>query len=47
MGRRGHDSLIAKHSYYVAMIPVGLDTIGSVVYEDKRKQVTPESPVPV
>lgn len=32
---------------YVAMIPVGLDTIGSVVYEDKWKQVTPENPVPV
>jgi phosphatidylserine decarboxylase len=32
---------------YVAMIPVGLDTIGSVVFEDKFKQVTPEHPVPI
>ena len=29
------------------MIPVGLDTIGSVVFEEKWKKVTPEHPVPV
>ena len=29
------------------MIPVGLDSVGSVVFEDKFRKVTPDQPVPV
>jgi phosphatidylserine decarboxylase len=29
------------------MVPVGLDTIGSVVFEEQFKHVTPANPLPV
>ena len=45
--RRGYFVIETQDYGYVAMIPVGLDSIGSVVFEDKFKQVTPEHPVPV
>jgi phosphatidylserine decarboxylase len=45
--RRGYVVIETSDYGYVAMIPVGLDTIGSVVFEDKFKQVTPEHPVPI
>ena len=45
--RRGYFVIETPEYGYVAMIPVGLDTIGSVVFEDKFKQVTSEQPVPV
>jgi phosphatidylserine decarboxylase len=45
--RRGYVVIETPEYGYVAMIPVGLDTIGSVVLEDKFKQVTPEHPVSV
>ena len=32
---------------YVAMVPVGLDTIGTVRFEDKWKKATPSNPFPV
>jgi len=32
---------------YVAMIPVGLDTINTIVFEEKFQNVTPKNPVPV
>ena len=32
---------------YVAMVPVGLDTIGTVRFEDKWKNATPSNPVHV
>ena len=45
--RRGYFVIETSEYGYVAMIPVGLDTIGSVVFEDKVKEVTPAHPVPV
>jgi phosphatidylserine decarboxylase len=45
--RRGYFVIETNGYGYVAMIPVGLDTIGSVVFEDKWKKVTPANPVPV
>lgn len=45
--RRGYFVIETSEYGYVAMIPVGLDTIGSVVFEDKFKRVSPEHPVPV
>jgi phosphatidylserine decarboxylase len=45
--RRGYLVIKTKEYGYVAMIPVGLDTIGSVVFEDKFSNVTANNPVPV
>jgi phosphatidylserine decarboxylase len=45
--RRGYFVIETKDYGYVAMIPIGLDTIGSVVFEDKWKKVNPDNPVPV
>jgi phosphatidylserine decarboxylase len=45
--RRGYIVIETAEYGFVAMVPVGLDTIGSVVFEDKFKQVTSENPVPV
>jgi phosphatidylserine decarboxylase len=45
--RRGYVVIETEEYGYVAMVPVGLDTIGSVVFEDKFKQVTPLNPEPV
>jgi phosphatidylserine decarboxylase len=45
--RRGYLVIKTKEYGYVAMIPVGLDTIGSVVFEDKFSHVTDKNPVPV
>jgi len=45
--RRGYLVIKTKEYGYVAMIPVGLDTIGSVVFEDKFSNVTAQKPVPV
>jgi phosphatidylserine decarboxylase len=45
--RRGYFVIETNGYGYVAMIPVGLDTIGSVVFEDKWKKVTSANPVPV
>ena len=45
--RRGYFVMNTKEYGYVAMIPVGLDTIGSVVFEDKFKKVRPSHAVPV
>lgn len=43
--RRGYLVIQTDEYGYVAMVPVGLDTIGSVIFEDKFKQVTPQNPV--
>ncbi len=45
--RRGYFVIETEEYGYVAMIPIGLETIGSVVFEDRLKHVTPENPVPV
>lgn len=45
--RRGYFVIKTKEYGHVAMIPVGLDTIGSVVFEGKLKKVTPANSVPV
>ncbi|OGO33568.1 MAG: hypothetical protein A2W35_14765, partial [Chloroflexi bacterium RBG_16_57_11] len=45
--RRGYFVIQTDEYGYVAMIPVGLDTIGSVVFEEKYKNVNPQNPVPV
>lgn len=45
--RRGYFVIKTKEHGHVAMIPVGLDTIGSVVFENKYKKVTSDKPVPV
>jgi len=45
--RRGYLVIKTDEYGYVAMIPVGLDTIGSVVFEDKFSNVTDQNPVPV
>lgn len=44
---RGYVVIETKSHGHVAMIPVGLDTISSVVFEDKFKQVIPQHPVPI
>ncbi len=45
--RRGYLVIQTDEYGYVAMVPVGLDTIGSVVFEEQFKQVTPANPVSV
>ncbi|MFZ3050266.1 MAG: phosphatidylserine decarboxylase [Methanothrix sp.] len=45
--RRGYLVIKTDEYGYVAMIPVGLDTIGSVVFEDKFAHVSDSNPVPV
>ncbi len=45
--RRGYLVIKTDEYGYVAMVPVGLDTIGSVVFEDKFSNVTDKNPVPV
>jgi phosphatidylserine decarboxylase len=45
--RRGYLVIKTEEYGYVAMIPVGLDTIGSVVFEDRFSNVTDQNPVPV
>ncbi|MDP3097481.1 MAG: phosphatidylserine decarboxylase [Syntrophales bacterium] len=45
--RRGYFVIETNDYGYVAMIPVALDTIGSVVFEEKWGKVNPENPVPV
>ncbi len=45
--RRGYLVIKTDDYGYVAMIPVGLDTIGSIVFEDKFLNVTLQNPVPV
>lgn len=45
--RRGYLIIKTEKYGYVAMIPVGLDTIGSVVFEDKFSNVTQQNPVTV
>ncbi|MCK9566834.1 MAG: phosphatidylserine decarboxylase [Methanothrix sp.] len=45
--RRGYLVIKTEKYGYVAMIPVGLDTIGSVVFEDEFSNVTAQNPVPV
>ncbi len=45
--RRGYFVIETEEYGYIAMIPVGLDTIGSVVFEEKFNNVTPLHPVPV
>lgn len=44
---RGYFVIQTKEYGYVAMIPVGLDTIGSVVFENELKKVTQAEPVSV
>ena len=39
--------MVTKEFRHVVMIPVGLDTIGSVVFEDKFKKVVPSGTVQV
>ena len=43
--RRGYFIIETSEYGYVAMIPVGLDTIGSVVFEDKVKKVNSSNPI--
>jgi len=45
--RRGYLVIKTDEYGYVAMVPVGLDTIGSVVFEDKFAHVSDSNPVPV
>lgn len=45
--RRGYLIFKTESFGYVAMIPVGLQTIGSVVFEDRFKMVTPDKCVDV
>jgi len=45
--RRGYFVIKTNGYGYVAMVPVGLDTIGSVVFEEKWKKATAANPVPV
>ncbi len=44
-----HGYIIIETKLYgkVAMIPIGLQTVGSVVFEDKFKSVSPQNPEPV
>jgi phosphatidylserine decarboxylase len=43
--RRGYFIIETAQYGHVAMIPVGLDTIGSVVFEDKVRKVNPSNPI--
>ncbi|AKB29267.1 Phosphatidylserine decarboxylase [Methanosarcina siciliae T4/M] len=45
--RRGYMIIKTEKYGYVAMIPVGLNTIGSVIFEEKFKKVTPENAVEI
>ena len=45
--RRGYVVIETEEYGHVAMVPVGLDTIGSVVFEEGLKQVTSATPVPI
>jgi len=45
--RRGYFVIRTREFGHVAMVPVGLDTIGSVVFEEKFRNVTPGKRVPV
>ncbi len=45
--RRGYLVIQTDEYGYVAMVPVGLDTIGSVVFEEPFKHATPANPVSV
>ncbi len=45
--RRGYFVIKTNGYGYVAMVPVGLDTIGSVTFEDKWKKATSANPVSV
>jgi len=45
--RRGYLVIETAEYGYVAMITVGLDTIGSVVFEEELKKVTSDNPVPI
>jgi phosphatidylserine decarboxylase len=45
--RRGYFIIETSEYGYIAIIPVGLDTIGSVIFEDKVKKVNPANPVSV
>lgn len=45
--KHGYFIFQAKNYGYVAMIPVGLETIGSVVFEKKVKDIDSDSPVEV
>jgi len=45
--RRGYLVIETPEYGHVAMIPVGLDTVGSVVFEDRFKRVMPDRPEPV
>jgi len=45
--RRGYFVIRTREFGHVAMVPVGLDTIGSVVFEEKFRNLTPEKRVPV
>lgn len=45
--RRGYFIIKTKAHGFVAVIPVGLNTISSVVFNDKYKGIKPDKPVPV
>ena len=45
--RRGYFVIRTEEYGHVAMVPVGLDTIGSVVFEEKYRRISPAAPVPV
>jgi phosphatidylserine decarboxylase len=45
--RRGYFVIKTKEYGHVAMVPVGLDTIGSVLFEERFRKVKPGQPVPV
>ena len=45
--RRGYMIIKTEKYGYVAMIPVGLNTIASVVFEEKFKKVTPENAIEI
>lgn len=45
--RRGYLIIETEKYGNVAMIPVGLNTIASVIFEDKFKKVTPDKPVEI
>ena len=43
--RRGYFIIKTPEFGYVAMVPVGLSTIGSVVFEEQFRNVKPDHPV--
>lgn len=46
--RRGYLIIETPNYGLVGMIPVGLNTVGSVIFEDKLKRITPgDAPVPI